>query len=274
MGGVTEARYNPRALLVAGLGLVALAVTIFFPPILQWPDYHALADARGPRWLPNALNVLSNLPFVAVGLLGLAFLSRPSPAFRERWERGPHAVLMLSILLVGLGSSFYHWNPTDRSLFWDRLPMGLIFSSFLGVTVIERLSRRAGALLFFPLVAAGAASVIFWHQGNAGGGGDLRFYALVQGAAVLGIPVIVLLFPARYTGGRELLVVVAIYGVAKVFETLDAEVYRLGGLVSGHTIKHLLAALAAWRYLRMLRSRRPVEASAPAETLVAPAPQA
>ena len=265
---MTETRNNPRVLLVAGLGLVALAATFFVHPIVQWRDYHALADTRAVGPIPNALNVLSNLPFLLVGLLGLRFLAKPSDSFRERWERGPYAILMLAFLLIGFGSSYYHWNPTNQSLFWDRLPLALIFSSILGVTIIERVSLRGGALLFFPLVAAGVASVLYWHLGNAEGRGDLRFYGLVQGGAILAVPILVLLFPPRYTGARELLIVVAIYAFAKVFEMYDAPVYRLGGLVSGHTIKHLLAGLAAWRFLRMLQQRRP------AETLVASPAQA
>ncbi len=248
---------------MAGLGLVALAATFLLPPIVQWKDYHALADARSVAGLPNALNVLSNLPFLIVGLLGLRFLAKPSDSFRERWERGPYAVLMVAFVLIGLGSSYYHWNPTNQTLFWDRLPLALIFSSILGVTIIERVSVRWGALLFFPLVAAGVASVLYWHLGNAEGRGDLRFYGLVQGGAILAVPILVLLFPPRYTGARELLIVVAIYAFAKVFEMYDAHVYRLGELISGHTIKHLLGGLAAWRFLQMLRRRRPVETLVP-----------
>ncbi len=259
-------RYNPRALFLAGLGLAALAVTLCLPPIHQWNNYHDFADARGFLGLPNALNVLSNLPFLVVGILGLRFLARPpAGAFREPWERGPVAVLMVAFLLVGLGSSLYHWHPNDRTLFWDRLPLAILFSSFLAATVIERVSLRWGAILFFPLVASGVAGVIYWYWTNAAGPGDLRFYLLMQAGSVLAIPLMVLLFPPRYTGGRDLLVVIALYGLAKVFEILDGPVYHAGHLLSGHTLKHLLGALAAWVFLRMIRRR---------QTLVAPARQA
>jgi hypothetical protein len=44
--------------------------------------------------------------------------------------------------------------------------------------------------------------------------------------------------------------VILAYALAKAFELNDAEVFRFtGGLVSGHTLKHLAAALAAWRVL-------------------------
>lgn len=246
-------RYNPRALLLAGLGLAALGVTLALPAIHQWKSYHDFADARGFQQLPNALNVLSNLPFLVVGALGLGFVARPSPSFRENWERAPSAVLMLALFVTAFGSAYYHWNPNDRSLFWDRLPLGLLFSALLGITIIERVSLRWGAVLFFPLVAAGAGSVIYWAARD-----DLRFYFLIQAMAVLAIPLMVVLFPPRYTGGRGLLLAVALYGLAKVCEVLDEPIYRLGHLVSGHTLKHVFAGLAGWAYLRMLEQRRPI----------------
>jgi hypothetical protein len=97
----------------------------------------------------------------------------------------------------------------------------------------------------------GAGSVIYWLVRD-----DLRFYFLIQALAVLAIPLVVGLFPPRYTGGRELLLAVALYGLAKVFELLDEPIYRLGHLVSGHTLKHIFAGLAGWVYLRMLYRRR------------------
>jgi hypothetical protein len=109
-------------------------------------------------------------------------------------------------------------------------------------------SLRGRALLFFPLVAAGAGSVIYWLVRD-----DFRFYFLIQTLAVLAIPLMVALFPPRYTGGRELLLAVALYGLAKAFELLDEPIYRLGHLVSGHTLKHIFAGLAGWAYLRTLR---------------------
>ena len=242
MGGM---RCNPRSVFLAGLGAAAVATAFALPPIPQWKGYHDFADARGFGGIPNALNVLSNLPFLIVGALGLKFLAGPIRG------RGPLSVLMIAFLLVAFGSGLYHWAPDDRTLFWDRLPLSLIFTSMLGITLIERVSPRWGALLFLPLLAAGAGSVVHWSVT-----GDLRFYFVIQAAAILALPLIVLLFPPRYTGGRDLLLVVGLYGLAKLFEGLDGPVFRAGHLVSGHTLKHLLGGAAAWVYLRMLQRRR------------------
>ncbi len=54
--------------------------------------------------------------------------------------------------------------------------------------------------------------------------------------------------------------VVALYAVAKVSELLDAKIFALGQVVSGHALKHLVAAIAAYWILRMLRRRHPLAA--------------
>lgn len=54
--------------------------------------------------------------------------------------------------------------------------------------------------------------------------------------------------------------VIALYAVAKVAETFDQEIYDLEQIVSGHTIKHLLAAVAIYLIVRMLQKRRVLQA--------------
>jgi hypothetical protein len=48
--------------------------------------------------------------------------------------------------------------------------------------------------------------------------------------------------------------------VARLAEVFDAAIYAGGQLLSGHTLKHFVAALAAFWVLRMIRLRRPVAA--------------
>lgn len=52
-------------------------------------------------------------------------------------------------------------------------------------------------------------------------------------------------------------VVVLLYAVAKAFEALDKQIFALGGIVSGHTLKHLTAAVACFWVLQMLQRRKP-----------------
>ncbi len=236
-------------LAVAGGSLGAMGAV---RPIRQDPAYHAFADQRTLAGLAHALNVLSNLPFLVVGAWGLWTLYGPRPARFERpWERGPWTVFMASVFLTAFGSAWYHHAPSDATLFWDRLPMTLGFSSLLGVMIVERVDERWGGRLFVPLVAAGVASLIYGHPN------DLRFYLLLQAWAVVLTALMLALFPSRYTGTHEIVAVLVLYGLAKVLETLDAPIYRTLGFVSGHSLKHLAAGFGAWRLVVMLRDRGP-----------------
>jgi hypothetical protein len=247
--------------LIGGLAVVAAAGALLAPPIPQDPAYHRLADAR--RWLgiPNALNVLSNAGFVLVGALGLRFLADPGVArgtFREPGERWPYAVFFTGLLLTGLGSAYYHWEPGNPRLAWDRLPLAITLMGLLDAVIAERIGVRAALRLLGPLVALAAASVGHWALTEQRGAGDLRAYALVQFYPLVAIPLMIWRLPARYTGSAGLLAAAGAYALAKLPELADAWVFSATRVVSGHTLKHLLAALAGYSVLRMLRYRRAV----------------
>jgi hypothetical protein len=237
--------------LLGTLALGSLFGALFYPSVPQDPAYHRFADARTLLGIPNCLNVLSNLPLLAAGLCGLRHALRlREEAYLAPWARGPWIVLTASLLLSGLGSSYYHWAPTDATLFWDRLPMAMGFSSLLGILLIERVDLPLGRRLWAPLVLAALGSLIFWRLG-----GDLRFYGLLQGWALVFTPLILILFPGRYTRGQAWFAVLAFYGLAKAFELADAPVYRIGSFVSGHSLKHLSAGVAAFLIARHLGTR-------------------
>ena len=130
----------------------------FLQPIHQDPAYHRFADARAWLGVPNAWNVWSNLPFVIVGLAALQWLARQPVPHRKMW-----AVFFIGITLTGFGSAYYHWNPNNDTLVWDRLPMTISFMAFFAALLAERVSERAGNWLLMPLLAAGIGSVVYWH---------------------------------------------------------------------------------------------------------------
>ncbi|MBI2527918.1 MAG: alkaline phytoceramidase [Candidatus Rokubacteria bacterium] len=229
--------------------------TALRPRFGQDPSYHAFADVRTLLGVPNAFDVLSNLAFAAVGIAALLFLARRSDAFVDRRERLPWLVLFLGVALTGVGSAWYHLAPDNARLVWDRLPMTLGFMGLLAALLAERVSVRLGLALLPVLLVAGLTSVVYWHVTEMAGRGDLRPYYLVQVYPLLAIPLLLAVFPARYTGAANLVVALAFYLAAKVAESYDAAIYGFGGLVSGHTLKHLLAAVGAWWLLRMLRHR-------------------
>src|SRR5262250_895488 len=251
-------RGTQLAILLAVTAAAAVGISLA-PRIPQDPAYHRFADSRPLGMVPNGWNVLSNLAFLLVGCYGvlktLEMPAGPTAGFIESRERCPYALFFAGVTLTGIGSAYYHWGPDTPRLFWDRLPMTIGFMAFLAAVVSERIGVTAGLLLLGPLVTVGAGSVIFWRAGELHGAGDLRFYALVQFLPALLILLMLWQFPARYTGGGSLLVVLGIYAGAKLFEALDGTIFSWGHWLSGHTLKHLAVALAAWWVVHALQTR-------------------
>jgi len=239
-----------------------IVVALFLPRIRQPQAYHNFADQRSFLRVPNFADAVSNLPFAVFGLWGLAFLLRsnsdPNPThFVDRRERWPYLVIFVGVLLTAFGSAYYHLEPSNARLVWDRLPMTIAFMAIVAAMIAERISVRAGLWLLPALVLIGMSSVLQWALSELRGVGDLRFYGTVQAYSVLFV-LITLLLPPRYTGSSDLAIVAGFYVLAKVLETLDKPIFGLGRIVSGHTLKHLAAATAAYWILRMLQKRRPL----------------
>jgi len=97
-------------LVLAGLMTVSFAGLALLPKIPQDQGYHLFADQRVLVGIPNFWNVVSNIPFIVVGAVGLA-------RFRDD---AATIVLFLGFFLTGIGSAYYHWDPNDGTLFWDR----------------------------------------------------------------------------------------------------------------------------------------------------------
>ena len=167
-----------------------------------------------------------------------------------------YVIAFAGMILVAVGSSYYHLAPDNGRLVWDRLPMTVVFMSLVAAMIAERVSVRAGLTLLPILLASGTASVWHWHWSEVHGASDLRFYAGVQIYAVLTL-LAILLLPPRYTRSSDLLAVVGFYALAKLLETFDRAVFSAGHIVSGHTLKHLAAAAGLW-ILRMLERRGPI----------------
>lgn len=260
-------RLARRRWLLLGIGVAMVAAMFALPRIPQDPGYHQFADTRSWLGVPNFFDVVSNLPFLVVGLAGLRFVARArtgggSDAFLTPGERLPYRVLFFGVALTGIGSAYYHWLPDNATLFWDRLPMTVAFMALLSSVIAERVNLRLGKYLLGPLVTLGVLSTLYWHFGEQRGVGDLRPYALVQFGSLVAIPLMALLFPPRYSGTADLFAAIGWYALAKLFEHFDHEIFALLG-VSGHTLKHLASAVGAWWILRMLERRRPLPKSRP-----------
>ena len=162
-------------------------------------------------------------------------------------------VLFLGVFLTGFGSTYYHWDPNDDTLFWDRLPMALTFMAILAVAVEERVSAKAGAILLWPLLALAVFSLLLWRWTD-----DLRLYGWVQFFPCIALPLLFVACPAKYSGTSYWLIAAAFYALAKLFEFYDHAIYSVGFILSGHTLKHFAAASACFAALRYFQTRRPV----------------
>jgi hypothetical protein len=240
-----------RVALIVGLAVIACAAIFFLPPISQDPLYHSFAD-RTTRWgVPNFWNVASNLAFLATAIWGLRAFRSPG-SFLESWERTAYGILLFGVAMVAFGSSYYHASPDNATLFWDRLPMTIVFMSLLAATVGERISRNAGRLLLFPLLALGVASVVYWKIS-----GDLRPYAMVQFYPMVALPLMLLLFPPKYSGTSGIVAMICLYGVAKILELFDLQIATVIP-AGGHPWKHALGAAAMTCYVTTVAKRRSV----------------
>lgn len=250
--------------IISFLSVSILIAAAILPPIPQPLEYHQFADRRFFLGIPNFFNVASNLALLISGMAGLIFLFRASQSldchsFIHKSECWPYFFVFLSVTITCFGSAYYHWDPDNGRLLWDRLPIATGITALLAATLVERVSVKAGLWLLPRLMIIGVASVLFWYWRELQGAGNLNFYIVTQFYSILLIVILGLLFPSRYTHGAEIYKVIGIYGIAKLAELLDREIYALGGVVSGHTLKHLFAALAVYWLLRMLQKRSPLK---------------
>jgi len=223
---------------LGALVLVALISAWLIGPIPQDPAYHRFADVHSCGPFPNCFNVLSNLVFLLLGLVGLRWL--------DTWPRKVRpalAVFWWGVLLVAPGSAWYHWAPDDARLVWDRLPMTVAFMGLFAAVLIDRLEVRDWPLPL--LVALGLASIAVWVLT-----GDLRFYGLVQFLPMVLMVWVLFWFPQGGIPVSALGWALGWYVAAKLAEWFDGEIMALTGVISGHTLKHLLAGLAAMGLLR------------------------
>ncbi len=244
-----------HAILAAALCAVVIGV-LLTPRLPQDPAYHQFADHRTIAGIPNALNVLSNLPFAFVGAAGLVVTFRRRTHFDRPWERWPYAALFAGTALTAIGSSYYHLHPDNARLVWDRLPMTIGFMGFLVATIAERIVVRAARALLVPALIFGAASVFHWHWTELRGAGDLRWYLLVQFGSLMAIALMLVLYWPRYTCTNLVVAGLGAYALAKVLELGDSAIFSAGHLISGHSLKHLAAAAGVSFLVAALKRRR------------------
>ena len=235
------------------LGMAALlALALFGPELPASAHQHTLADQRALWGIPCALDVLSNLPFAIAGLWGLVALRRVAPGMLDAPSRALASLFFAGLVCTAAGSALYHWQPQDAGLLWDRLGMVLPFAGLLGLAGASRVSARAGAAAAGTVLLAGPLAVLWWsHSGN------LLPWAVVQLGGMLVVLALACLPRRDGALALHLGAVMALYALAKLFEAADHAVFEATGqAVSGHSLKHVLAAAAAWPVLAALAALR------------------
>jgi len=231
-----------------------ITLELLLRPLAQDPAYHAFADDRTLLGIPNFWNVVTSLPFFVVGAWGLYFLSRHPgivTPLRTTWT-----VFFLGVLITMFGSGYYHLDPDNASLGCDRLAMAIAFMGLFALIIGEYASERWANRSLAPLLFVGIASVWYWLSTEATGAGDLRPYVIVQFLPMLLIPFVVLLRRGRSDLGPYFGLMIVFYAAAKIFEYYDASVFAMGEIMSGHALKHVLAALGAASLLAGLYRRQ------------------
>lgn len=246
-----------RTLLIVAVSVACVLAALLLPAVPQPLAYHDFADQRELFGVERFFDVFSNLAFLMAGLAGLVVLVLRRAQFERPVETLPYLVFFVGVVLTAAGSAWYHLVPDNERLVWDRLPMTIAFMALICAQIVERINVRTGLLLLIPLLIVGMTSVFYWIDSERSGAGNVLPYALLQAWAVFMLLLFALSLPSRYTRSRDLYWVFGVYVLAKLLEHFDQEVLALGNVLSGHTLKHIAAAVGGALVGRMLWLRVP-----------------
>jgi hypothetical protein len=243
---------NNKRFILWLVSLMAVIAVSLVSPISQSLDYHNFSDSNSFIGIPNSLNVISNLAFILVGMYSIVFVIKNKDSLDKFYWSS--LIYGIGIFFVGLGSGYYHWTPDNDTLLFDRLPMTIAFMSFYAMIVSAFIKPLNGLKLLPWLLLAGGISVWYWVATEEIGKGDLRWYALVQFLPMILIAVILALFESKDHNKSLVFSVMGWYFIAKIFEFIDSQVYEITGVISGHSLKHIFAAIACLYIVKWIRS--------------------
>ncbi len=234
--------------ILAILIIISILSFFFIKPIPQDLTYHLFADTRKLLGINNFFDVLSNLPFFFVGIIGLSYtLSNWIPKSSWAWF-----ILFSAIALVSVGSAYYHFNPNNQTLVWDRLPMAIVFMALFVVVIGDYIDTRLQYWLLIPMCLLGVFSVIYWNMTD-----DLRLYAWVQFVSLGLMLIIMFMYQPNNFQTKFLIYAFVFYALSKLTEHFDIEIFNYtSDILSGHTIKHLLAAVSTFYFYILMKNCR------------------
>jgi hypothetical protein len=232
------------------LALLCVLVLVAHGPIAQDQRYHDFADQRTIWGIPHFNDVLTNLPFCVAGLLGIGAAGK----IKDNKLRQICFALFAGFVLLTFGSGYYHLWPKNETLVYDRIPMTVIFMSFFSFIIYVCRGQQKGYTAFVVLNITGILSVLYWMVSEQKGSGDLRWYGMVQFFPLPAIPLLLLLYPPPVNLWKEVALIFLFFGLAKLTETFDKDIYHLlHNTLSGHSLKHLLMAVAGYEIVVLVR---------------------
>ena len=92
-----------------------IAVACASDPVAQSPGYHQFSDQRVVFGVPNFWNVVSNIPFLVVGIIGLGAVRVSVIPAGHPGSRVAYQLFFLGAALIAFGSSVYHLHPANAS---------------------------------------------------------------------------------------------------------------------------------------------------------------
>ncbi|KAJ8774810.1 hypothetical protein K2173_017256 [Erythroxylum novogranatense] len=190
--------------------------------------------------VPNTLNVITNFPFLIVGVVGF-ILSLQGCLFNIslRGEVWGWTLFFAGIVGMSFGSAYYHLKPDDARIMWDALPMMIAYSSLLSCFMVERLGQRIGLSCLFGLLLVVLLSMVYARTFN-----DLRLCMLFQLIPCIVIPGLAFLYPAKYTHSKYWLWAAGVCILSKFEAAFDRKIYNANRyFISGHSLEHLCSAV-------------------------------
>jgi len=242
-------KFNHKLTFLSCITIIGIAIVFSMKSIAQNIGYHNFIDSQTVFNIPNFNNVISNIGFILLGCFGFTKVNTTNNNSYLLY------FLLGGIFLTGIGSGYYHWNPNNITLVFDRLPMVIVFMTFFTFILANYITKKGYKTYFILLLGIGLMSVLYWSYTESLGTGDLRPYILVQFLPLALIPIILLLFKQKNNNTYYIFPVLAFYILAKLTEHFDEFIYTVSGeIISGHSIKHFLAAIAAYYIYKWMNS--------------------
>ena len=245
---------NPKRLYLISL-LLFFLVALLYGPISQPQSYHSFADGREFISIPNTLDVVSNLAIIYPGIIGLSFVhERRKKAILSEDEMSIQITLFSGMLLTFAGSIWFHLDPNDSTLLWDRLGMSVVIGSCISLMIHDMWDKNLAGKIHIPILVMSIVSVLWWPVFD-----DLRIYFIVKHQPFVIFPLLIFFGHKTYDLISGYYWALSLFILATFFEFTDQLIFDLTRFISGHTLKHIAAGIGLWLLMIMLRDRKPID---------------